>query len=151
MVWAKAQNSWLFVAVAISINAVAATLGTIAVVRIHLADLRRSGSSAIGKRERRQELELFLRIESPVPGIADTSDRFAYTAREIQQALEYSGVGRIEAYGKQDDYFIIQMVGSSAVSMFHALRDLLANIYIAPGSFAVMRYGDGSQEKMFEL
>lgn len=151
MVWAKAQNSWLFVAVAISINAVAATLGTIAVVRIYLANLRRSGSSAIGKRERRQELELFLRIESPVPGIADTSDQFAYTAHEIQLALEYSGVGRIEGYGKQDDYFIIQMVGSSAVSMFDALRDLLANIYIAPGSFAVMRYGDGSQEKMFEL
>jgi hypothetical protein len=147
MVWTEAQSPWLFGAVAISINAIAAALGTIVIVNSYLNDLRIIGKSVVGKRKRRQELSLFLRIGT----LVRDDDASLYTTRQIELALECSGVGSVEGYGRQGEFFIIQMAGPSAERLFGTLRVLLAGISIAPGSFAVIRREDASQEIMIEL
>ncbi len=151
LVWMKVANPWLFGALSISFNAIAATIGTSLIIRIYLSNLKASRSSSVSRRGRRQELLLFLRLGTIIRGEDHVSRIFAHAAHEMELALEYSGAGRIEGYSKQDDFFIVQMAGSSAELMLQTLHDLLDNISIAPGSFAVVRYGDGSQEKMIEL
>jgi len=145
MVWTEAQSPWWFGAVAISINAIAAALGTI--VNIYLNDLRIGGKSVVGKRKRQQELSLFLHIGTPV---RDDEASF-YTTRQIELALEYSGAGRVEGYRREGEFFIIEMAGPSAERLFGTLRVLLAGTSTAPGSFAVIRREDASQEIMIEL
>ena len=147
MVWTEAQSPWLFGAMAISINAIAAALGTIVIVNSYLNDLRIIGKSVVLKRKRWQELSLFLRIGT----LVRDDDASLYTTRQIELALEYAGVGRVEGYGRQGEFFIIQMAGPSAERLFGTLRVLLAGISIAPGSFAVIRREDASQEIMIEL
>jgi hypothetical protein len=149
MVWMKMQSAWLFVPIALFINVVMVVVGTRGVVSTHLSRLRRDRGPALGTRDRRQELLLFLRTGRRDDGQID--ERLLHMIREIMLALEYSGAGRVEGYGTQQGFSVVQMAGPSAEGLFGALGDLLAGISIVPGSFAVMRYGDGSQEKVIEL
>lgn len=147
LLWTKTHGPWLFVPAALSLDIVAVALGTHFLIRTYLANLRHAGTPVARERDRGQELALFLRVRREILG----HDNFAYTAGEIQLALEYSGTGRIETYGEHQGFLLVQIAGSSAEKMFDALRDLLSGLSIGAGSFAVLRYGDRREERVIEL